>query len=84
LFGVINTGSRIPKSREAEYLKEIAALMRDFRRMLGLRHPDLPLLTAATGNVSIYSTVSGWASRLNRLKKLLHRLKRQAFRRDFT
>jgi hypothetical protein len=78
LFGVINTGSRIPKAREGDYLKEISALLKDFRRMLRLWGPDPLLLAAATGNSRIYSLVAGWALRVHRLKGLAYRLRSRA------
>lgn len=78
LFGVINTGARIPKAREGDYLKEISALLKDFRRMLRLWGPDPLLLAAATGNSRIYSLVAGWALRVHRLKGLAYRLRSRA------
>lgn len=79
LFGVINTGSRIPKAREGDYLKEVARLLKAFRRMLGLWRPDPLLLAAATGNNGIYSAISRWAVRINRWKGRAYRPRRNRF-----
>ncbi|MGB3424339.1 MAG: glycosyltransferase [Castellaniella sp.] len=80
LFGVINTGSRIPKAREGDYLKEVSVLLKDFRRMLGLRGPDILSLVAATGDSRMYSAVSGWAVRVNRLKGRMYKLRNRVLK----
>lgn len=80
LFGVINTGSRIPKAREGDYLKEVSVLLKDFRRMLGLWWPDILSLVAATGDRRMYSVVSGWAVRVNRLKGRMYKLRNGVFK----
>ncbi|MGB6008044.1 glycosyltransferase family 2 protein [Castellaniella sp.] len=80
LFGVINTGSRIPKAREGDYLKDVSALLKDFRRMLGLWRPDILSLVAATGDSKMYSVVSGWAVRVNRLRAQIYKLRSRVFK----